>query len=92
MEGARSRAGDANCRAHRDPTRPRQVHGRPNLGYAFIHTAIDDHSRLAYSEILPDEQGPTAAAFWSRAHAPFASIILADLGADVIKGRKRRSG
>ena len=50
---------------------------RPNShrgsGYAFIHTAIDDHSRLAYAEILDDEQGPTAAAFWTRAHAWFAS-------------------
>jgi len=50
---------------------------RPNIhrgsGYAFIHTAIDDHSRLAYSEILADEQGRTAAAFWVRAHAWFAA-------------------
>jgi transposase InsO family protein len=54
---------------------------RPNIhrgsGYAFIHTAIDDHSRLAYSEILPDEQGPTAAAFWARAHAWFANCGIA---------------
>ena len=80
-------AGDANSQAHRDPTRPRKVGGRPNLGYAFIHTAIDDHSRLAYSEILPDEQGPTAAAFWARAHAWFAACgigvraVLTDNGA-----------
>lgn len=59
--------------------RGRQV--RPNShrgsGYAFIHTAIDDHSRLAYSEILTDEQGPTAAAFWGRAHAWFATCGIA---------------
>src|SRR5690606_18096299 len=42
-------------------------------GYGFIHSAVDDHSRLAYSEILPDEQGPTAVAFWQRAQAFFAS-------------------
>jgi transposase InsO family protein len=36
-------------------------------GYIFVHTAIDDHSRLAYSEELGDERGATAAAFWARA-------------------------
>jgi transposase InsO family protein len=45
----------------------------PLLGYGFVHTAIDDHSRLAYAEILADETGPTAAAFWARAHAWFTS-------------------
>ena len=64
--------GAANSSAHQEPGRPRTTAGRPNLGYAYIHTAIDDHSRLAYSEILPDEQGPTAAAFWARAHAWYA--------------------
>jgi transposase InsO family protein len=36
-------------------------------GYVYLHTAIDDHSRLAYTEELLDEKGTTAAAFWSRA-------------------------
>ena len=44
---------------------------RPKPGYAYIHTAIDDHSRLAYSEILPDERQHTAAGFWARANAAF---------------------
>lgn len=30
-------------------------------GYAYLHTAIDDHSRLASAEVLPDEQGRTTA-------------------------------
>jgi transposase InsO family protein len=42
-------------------------------GYAFVHHAVDDHSRLAYSEILDDEQGDTAAEFWHRAHSWFAA-------------------
>lgn len=42
-------------------------------GYHFIHTAIDAHSRLAYSELLADERKETAAEFWSRANAWFAS-------------------
>ena len=45
---------------------------RSSVGYRFLHTALDDCTRLAYSEILNDEQGPTAAAFWQRAHAWFA--------------------
>ena len=40
-------------------------HGR--AGYRYIHTALDDRSRIAYSEILDDEQGATAARFWLRA-------------------------
>ena len=52
-----------------------RLHGRGNdghgghswVGYRFIHTAIDDRTRLAYSEILNDEQGATAAAFLARA-------------------------
>jgi transposase len=44
---------------------------RPNLGYSY--NAVDDHSRLAYTEILPDESKETAVAFWTRAQAFFAS-------------------
>jgi transposase InsO family protein len=40
-------------------------------GYHYLHTAIDAHSRLAYSELLVDERKDTAAAFWSRANAWF---------------------
>lgn len=48
-------------------------HGRGGRGYAFLHHAVDDHSRLAYSEILEDERKETAAAFWERANAIFAA-------------------
>ncbi len=47
--------------------------GRSARGYGYIHSAVDDHSRLAYSEILGDEQGPTAVAFWQRAQAFFTA-------------------
>jgi Integrase core domain len=36
-----------------------------------VHSVVDDHSRLAYSEILPDEKGVTYAGFLSRAAAYF---------------------
>ncbi|GAA4051513.1 hypothetical protein GCM10023063_44440 [Arthrobacter methylotrophus] len=40
-------------------------------GYAYLHHAVDDHSRYAYSEIPTDEKQHTAAAFWVRANAAF---------------------
>jgi transposase InsO family protein len=40
-------------------------------GYAFIHSAVDDHSRLAYSEILDDDRKETVVEFWARATAWF---------------------
>jgi transposase InsO family protein len=64
--------GEANAQAHRDPARPRKVHGRANLGYCYVHSAIDAYSRLAYSEALDDETAQTALAFWARARAFFA--------------------
>ena len=61
-----------------------RLHGRANrpgdmskkktpIGYAYVHSAVDAHSRLAYSEVLADEQGPTAAAFLCRADRFFTS-------------------
>ena len=51
--------------------RSEEVRGR-GIGYDFVHSLVDDHSRLAYSEILPDEKGPTCAGFLARAAASFA--------------------
>jgi transposase InsO family protein len=56
-----------------------RAHGRANTerdrtasrGFDYVHSLVDDHSRLAYSEILPDEKGPTCAAFLRRAAAYF---------------------
>ncbi|OAH64038.1 transposase [Dietzia cinnamea] len=45
---------------------------RAGTGYWYIHNAVDDHSRLAYTELLEDERKETAAGFWHRAHAYFA--------------------
>jgi len=63
-------AGNRNNQRH--PGR-RTIHGNAVVGYHYLHTAIDDHSRLAYSELLADQTGDTAAAFWTRAQAWFAS-------------------
>ena len=58
-----------------------RLHGRgerPNrkrgLGYDYIHTVIDDHSRVAYAEIHADEKGTTAAGVLERAIAFYASL------------------
>ena len=59
-------------------------------GWDFVHLAIDDHSRLAYAEQLPDEHGPTAAAFLERAVGFFAdhgirvSRVMTDNGSPYV--------
>ncbi|WP_445402425.1 IS481 family transposase [Streptomyces sp. LE64] len=47
---------------------------KSGVGYQYIHTAVDDHSRLAYSEIHADERKETATAFWARAQAYYADV------------------
>ena len=78
--------------------------GGAGRGYHFLHTAVDAHSRLVYSEILTDERKQTAADFWLRANAWFAECgivirnVLTDNGScyrshafrDAIKGIKHR--
>lgn len=55
-------------RAGRERTRDRTA----KIGYDYVHSLVDDHSRLAYSEVLPDEQGASCAGFLERAIAYFA--------------------
>jgi len=52
--------------------RSEEVRGR-GIGFDYVHSLVDDHSRLAYSEILPDEKGATCAAFLLRAASYFAA-------------------
>jgi transposase InsO family protein len=52
--------------------RSEKVRGR-GIGYDYVHAAVDDHSRLAYAEILHDETGPTCASFVLRAALFFLS-------------------
>ena len=55
-----------------------RTHGRGNAGprqktgWRYVHSAIDDRTRLGYSEIHTNETGPTAAGFWRRAAAFYA--------------------
>lgn len=57
----------ANGRAASSATRDRTT----TLGFDYVHSLVDDHSRLAYSEVLPDEKGTTCAGFLTRAVAYF---------------------
>ena len=50
----------------------RTAKGHPNIGTAFLHTVIDDHSRVAYVEICTDEQAATAIGVLQRAVTWFA--------------------
>lgn len=58
-----------------------RVHGRENRpnrklgrGYDYLHVAIDDHSRVAFVQIRPDEKGTTCAEFLSDAFEFFAGL------------------
>jgi transposase InsO family protein len=42
---------------------------RARVGYEYAHAIVDDHSRLAYAELLADERAPTVTAFLERALA-----------------------
>jgi transposase InsO family protein len=43
-----------------------------HAGWSYLHVAIDDHTRLAYAELLANERGPSCAAFLRRATAWYA--------------------
>ena len=60
-------------KAHGRQVGKTSVQKKARIGFDYIHSLVDDHSRLAYSEILPDEKGPTCAAFLLRAATYFAS-------------------
>lgn len=63
------RIGRPGHRIHGDRTA--RVRG---IGWEYLHVAIDDHTRLAYGEVLPDETAVTAAAFLQRAVAWYAAL------------------
>ena len=50
----------------------KRQHRNRGIGWDFVHVAIDDHSRLAYTEVLADERQDTAAGFLKRAVAWYA--------------------
>jgi transposase InsO family protein len=70
--GAGKRARDG-LRQHYNPTFTDLEGKRRNtVGWEYVHIAVDDYSRLAYAEVLPDEKATTAIGFLRRAVAFFA--------------------
>ncbi|HEV2428125.1 MAG TPA: IS481 family transposase, partial [Acidimicrobiales bacterium] len=45
---------------------------RRRIGFDYVHSMVDDHSRYAYFEVLSDERGATCAQFLARAAGAFA--------------------
>ena len=84
---AHGRGSAQDRRVHVARTRAKRHGAAPSRGYAFLHHAVDDCTRLAYSERLLDERKETAAAFWGRARAFFAdagitvTAVMTDNGA-----------
>ena len=77
-KGDRNRAATAG--------KARNAHGNPKMGTAFVHTVIDDHSRVAYAEIHDDETAATAvtvlrnAVAWYAGRGVTVERVLSDNG------------
>ena len=68
------------------------------MGYEFVHVAIDDTSRLAYAEVLPDQKSITAVAFFERSRKWFRSQgirrierVMSDNGSCYVSRRFRQA-
>ena len=83
---------------HRGSQYARRVGGRKTrfTGYEYVHVLIDDHSRLAYAEVLDDLTASCAVAFLRRAVAWFAErgvrvrAVMSDNGACYVAHEYRR--
>ena len=68
------------------PAKAKNAHHNPKMGTAFVHTVIDDHSRVAYAEIHNDETAATAigvlrrAVSWYAARGVTVERVLSDNG------------
>jgi transposase InsO family protein len=80
--------GDRNRAA--TPGKGKSAHRDPKMGHAFVHTVVDDHSRVGYAEVHDDETAVTATAVLGRAVAWFhergvtVERVLSDNGSPYI--------
>ena len=78
QQGARNRAATLD--------KPRNKYRDPLMGKAYVHTVIDDHSRVAYAEVHDDETALTATAVlvraveWFNARGVTVEGVLSDNG------------
>jgi hypothetical protein len=67
----------------------RQKARKKHPGWEYLHVCIDDHTRLAYTAIMPNEKKESAIAFFKRAHAWYKSLgikverVLTDNGSAI---------
>lgn len=85
------RGSDQQRRTLQVTNRAARAGGKPSRGYVYLHHAVDDHSRLAYSEILADEKKESAASFWARARAFFTDAGVTITGVMTDNGPCYRS-
>jgi transposase InsO family protein len=75
-----------NKHRQQTPGKPRSRHHGELMQHAFVHTVVDDHSRVAYAEIHDDESAVTAAGvlrravFWFAARGVTVQRVLTDNG------------
>jgi transposase InsO family protein len=72
IEGGAGKRVRGGIRPHDNPKfSDRAGRRRKTVGWEYVHVAVDDYSRLAYAEVLPDEKAATAVGFLRRAVAFF---------------------
>ena len=82
------RIGRVGHRIHGDRTT--RVRG---IGWEFVHVAIDDASRLAYAEVLPNERSPSSTGFlrrsvdWFQSHGVQVQAVMSDNGSCYVSHR-----
>jgi transposase InsO family protein len=75
---------------HRITGRVGNVNRHQGIGWECLHVAVDDHSRVAYVELLADDRAPTVATFlrhalrWFRGHGVRVRRVLTDNGSGYI--------
>jgi transposase InsO family protein len=82
-----ARIDGAGHRVHGDRGRQKKRRGHKRIGYEYVHVCVDDATRLAYVEVLPDEKARTAVGFlrrariWYRRHGVRIQRVMTDNGA-----------
>jgi transposase InsO family protein len=72
IEGGAGKRWQNGLKQHYNPTRTDAAGIRRNtVGWEYVHVAVDDYSRFAYAEVLPDEKATTAIGFLRRATAHY---------------------
>ena len=83
--------GRFGCVGHRITGNRRQ--NSSGIGWEFVHVAIDDASRMAYAEVLPNQRSPASVAFlrrsvaWFHSHGVRVESVMSDNGSCYVSHR-----